>query len=173
MDAKKFSLIVLGALILGVGVWYYFGSDGKLIKNTRDRVENEGATNGFRLGANAIYVSDQIPGREVLVGFAALGEPGFVVIREVDDGTSRGIVGVSGLVPAGESGNVPPIVLSREARHGETLVAVLYRDDGDGVFNPSKDLPTTDDNNEPFAMQFMIDEDAEWGGEVNPVRSPP
>lgn len=168
MDAKKNSLIIIGVIILGVGVWYYFGYGGLLKKVAENKhAENEKSAEGFRLGANAIYVQDQAPGRKVLVGFAALGEQGFVVIREIDDGMSGEVVGVSELLPAGESGNIPPVMLSREARHGETLIAILHRDDGDGVFDPMKDAPITDENGEPFAMQFMIDRDAADAGEIN------
>ena len=117
-------------------------------------------------GKNAIYVPDVMPATNVNVGFANFGDGGYVVIHEDNDGKPRAIVGNSTLLSQGENKNCE-VMLSRESVDGETLYAMLHSDNGDGVFNPADDPPTTDDQGNIVLMKFQIRVDAEEPGEVS------
>ena len=86
-----------------------------------------------------------------------------MVIHEAKDARVGGVIGESDLLAAGEAKKLPPILLSRKTLDGETLFAMLHRDNGDKTFNPQDDVPITDTDSEsnPFIMmQFMIDKEA-------------
>lgn len=163
---KRFLILLLVILtILGAVVGYYLRS-GSLQKGGKAVVEKP-SPNAFRIGSNSIYMADQLPGREVKVSFVSLEKDGFVVIHENKDGKPGQAIGVSSLLPAGETKNILPIALSRQVLHGETFWVALHGDDGDGTFDPFKDSFLTDTLNQPVMMQFMIDKEAQEPGEVN------
>ena len=99
---------------------------------------------GLAIGANVIYVAEQAPSRTLSVALVRLEKPGFVAVHEDDAGAVGGILGASGLLPAGETNNLESIPLSRLTRDGETLYVMLHLDDGDGVFDAVKDKPVLD-----------------------------
>ena len=155
-----------------VGAVLFFRGDRKEPTPTGD-------TSGLIVGRNAIYVAEQAPSRTVLVAVARLEKPGFVVIHEDNAGPLRRsfneaskpgkILGTSGVLPAGETKNLTPIALSRMTKDGETLYAMLHFDDGDGVFDPSKDKPAIDSiSKEPVMMIFTVSTDASAPAAVNP-----
>lgn len=141
MNVKLFLLLIV-AFVLAAGIGYYK------------------TTSGLLLGQNAIYVQDQAPGQSVTVAFATLEEAGFVVIHEAKDDNIGAVIGKSNLTPGGEAENLPPITLSRKTLDGETLFAMLHRDNGDKTFNAKEDAPITDNEGNPFMMQFIIDKEA-------------
>ena len=158
---EKMFLVAVGIVALGIGAWYYFwfaDSSKKTVQSpypVSDHIKSN-----LRLNANAIYVPDQEPGEKVFIGFAGLREAGFVVIREAEGGSAGAVIGRSNLLQAGNSGSMPPITLSRRALDGETFIAMLYRDNGDGIFDPEKDSPAIDTEGKPIAMEFAIDREA-------------
>src|SRR3989338_264490 len=162
MSKILISIMTVALLAVGVGYFFWYADDSRqenpLVEPTP---ENSEEASGLRIGSNAIYVPDQLPGKEVVIGFVSLEAEGFVAVYEAVDEKPGTLVGSSGLLPAGETGNnIPPISLVREMVHGETFIAALYRDNGNGVFDPAQDAPITDEDGESFAMQFMIDRDA-------------
>ncbi len=159
MNAKFFLLLVV-ALTLVAGIGYYF--------RYYPFSKTEKTSSGLFLGQNAIYVQDQPPGQTITIAFASLEKDGFVVIHEGKDAKVGAVIGKSSLLPRGEAENLSPIVLSRKTLDGETLFAILHRDNGDKTFNSQDDIPITDSEGNPFMMQFMIDKDAvQRPGEVN------
>ncbi len=155
----KVLFLLIAVFTLGIGFSYYFGY--KIgFENTKE------TTSGFRLGANAIYVPDQIPGEKIAVSFAAFEADGFVVIHEEKNGNPGAVIGKSRLLSAGDNENFS-IPISRMSQDGETLFAMLHRDDGDQVFNSANDLPITNKDGEPFMMQFIIDKDAVEPGVIS------
>jgi hypothetical protein len=130
-------------------------------------VPTDESQSGLMIGKDAIFVSDQEPSDHVAVGFAVLGKPGFVVIYDEKDEKLARILGASPLLPPGETSNLRPIFLSRKTVNGEMLSAVLYSDDGDGVFDSAKDIPVQDVLGEPLLMHFSIDEEAKTPDAVN------
>lgn len=122
---------------------------------------------GLRIGSNALYVPEQLPGTTISVGFAALAVPGFVVIHEGADERVGAIVGASSFLPADETQSGVSITLSRPIREAEEFFAMLHQDDGDGVFDASRDVPVKDEQGNVIEMRFGVSADAEAGGEVS------
>ncbi len=148
----KFFLLLIFALTLVVSIGYYF--------RYYPFSKTDKISSGLLLSQNAIYVQDQPPGQTITVTFAALEEAGFVVIHEGKDAGVGAVIGKSNLLLRGETENLPPIVLSRKTLDGETLFAMLHRDNGDKTFNMQEDIPITDSEADPLMMQFMIDKEA-------------
>lgn len=168
MDTKTFAFILIVA-VAGIGVGYYVGYDIGFKRAAEGvSIEDDGmtgkegggvTTGSMRVGKNALYVSDQMPGNMVVVEFVNFAENGFVVVHESKVGKPGVILGKSALVPAGGDQKIT-ISLSRVSRDGEELVAMLHRDDGDGVFDAAKDAPVKDDTGNTIMMPFSISRDA-------------
>jgi hypothetical protein len=123
---------------------------------------------GFVIGANAIYVAEQGPSQTLSVALVRLEKPGFVAIHEDAAGAVGGILGVSGVLPAGETNNLEPIPLSRLTRDGETLYIMLHFDDGDGIFDAVKDKPVLDPVSAlPMMMIVTVSADTTDSSAVN------
>lgn len=122
-------------------------------------VDNSMSTNPLLIGNDAIYVPDQKPGKTVEIHTVVMSDKGFVAIHQDSNGKPGAIIGTSKLLPmAGSEGVV--ITLSRETRNQEVLFAVLHKDDGDGVFNATKDLIVRDDADAEVMIRFTIDVNA-------------
>ena len=138
------------------------------------RADNEGSDTpqdsaGLVIGANVIYVAEQAPLRTLSVALVRLEKPGFVVVHEDVAGAVGGILGTSGVLPAGETNNLESIPLSRLTRDGETLYVMLHLDDGDGIFNAVKDKPVLDAISAlPMMMIVTVSVDAIEPSAVNP-----
>lgn len=108
------------------------------------------------VSANFVNVSSQKPGSAVTIDFVEIEKPGFVVIRADKSGALGEILGESALLPAERSEKIR-IDLFRPMREGETLRAALYADDGDDIFDASKDGPFLDAvTNSPIYMVFTV-----------------
>lgn len=112
----------------------------------------------MRVGRNAIYVPDQAPAGSVAVGFAVLAEPGFVVIRDDEEGPGR-VLGASRLLSTGETRDFA-VSLDEPTSAGHYFAA-LYRDDGDERFEADEDAPVRDADGSAMMMRFLVAEDAE------------
>ena len=148
-------IIILAVIALGIGYWQ---------KNRPGPSQSADDSSTLVVGKNAIYVAEQKPGRNVIVEFALLDTPGFVVIRENQNSHPGPVLGVSPRLAAGENQAVV-IPLSRAVKNQEELTAQLYRDNGNGIFYPATDLPVLE-NGEPMMMGFVIDEGAAEAGEI-------
>lgn len=120
----------------------------------------------LQIGDTALYVADQRPGNSVMVNFASFAEPGFIVVRENDDGNFGRILGNSKVQPAGESRGIF-IGLIRSVLSGESFSALIYEDSGDGVFTPGIDVPAKDEEGNVIFMIFNIDRSAPVNQEIN------
>jgi hypothetical protein len=128
-----------------------------------------GDSSGLIIGENAIYVAAQPPGHSVSVSMVRLKRPGFVVIHEDRAGAPGKILGVSSLLPAGDTENLQPITLSRVTRDGETIYAMLHFDDGDGKFDVANDKAVLDSvGGEPMLMVVTVSNEAAEPGITNP-----
>lgn len=166
MDTKKlliFILLILGIItiiILGSVLFFIDDNDEKL--NINDQ-------SGLIISNNAIYVADQIPGDNILVQVAHLEKPGFVVIHEDNNGAPGKILGVSSLLGAGETKNLPSINLFRATKDNETIYAMIHLDNGDGKFDVTNDKPALDSiGGVPVMMIVTISKDATEPKATNP-----
>ncbi len=158
------TLVVLVVIVaIAFGAAFFFQGDN----NTEPVSTSDSA--GLIIGRNAIYVAEQSPSRTVSVAVARLENSGFVAIHEDNADKPGKILGVSSVLPAGETKNLTPIALSRVTKDGETLYAMIHPDDGDGVFDPVKDNPAQDSlSSESVMMIFTVSMDAIEPEAVNP-----
>ena len=94
-------------------------------------------------GAISLNVSEQLPGLVVSVDYVELGARGFVVIREGSRDGFGLVLGTSSVLPIGRIEGIT-ILLARPMREDEVFAAVLYADDGDGVYRDGIDEPILD-----------------------------
>ncbi len=153
---QRKTLISLGVVVAVAALLLTYQRQGQDSGN----VGKSDSESGLITGKNAIYVSDQPPSDKIEIGFVVLEKSGFIAIHAGENGNPAGILGVSNLIPAGETSSLQPIPLSGATQDGETLFAMLHFDDGDGVFDPSKDTPVRDVLGEPLMMEFSIDREA-------------
>jgi hypothetical protein len=117
------------------------------------------ASSKMMVGSHAVVMTDQKPGKEVVVSAVVLGNPGFVVIHEDTNGQPGPVIGYSSLLSTGET-KVIKISLNREVKDGERLYAMLHLDNGDGKFDASTDAPATDVNGDIIFQNFAVSKDA-------------
>jgi hypothetical protein len=92
---------------------------------------------------DSFTVSEQQPGTSVRVDFTTLMMPSFIVIQKNFGGELGEIIGSSALLAGGYTENID-VPLTMSTVRGETYFAVLYQDDGDGVFAKGVDIPLYD-----------------------------
>jgi len=112
-------------------------------------------------GENALYIADQVPGKEVLINTVVLQKPGYVVIHKADESGQPGeVIGNSSLLNPSDISTT--IDLKEDIASGEVYFAMLHTDDGDGVFSfPGSDSPVTDNQGQVVMMQFKADPNAD------------
>ncbi|MBI2064201.1 MAG: hypothetical protein HYT66_00615 [Candidatus Yanofskybacteria bacterium] len=124
---------------------------------------------GLIVRENAIYVAEQPPSNTVSVAVVRLEKPGFAVVHEDVNEVPGGILGASALIAPGETKNSLPVTLSRSTLDGETIYVMLHFDNGDGIFDATKDKPVVDPvTNEPMMMIVVTSKDATEPDAVNP-----
>jgi hypothetical protein len=105
---------------------------------------------------DSFSISPQAPGMVVTVDFVSVEAPSILVIQKKNE-EGPGLVYGVGLIPSGYLESLP-IALVQPMFIGETFYAILYRDDGDGLFTPGKDLPVYDDSSgiAPLQQSFSV-----------------
>lgn len=155
-------------LIVGVIIAVTAGATFFLLGGVKPP-DTGGNSSGLIVGKNAIYVAEQVPSKTVSVAVVHLEAPGFVVIHEDTAGVPGAILGISVLLPAGETKGPVLISLSRMTKDDETIYAMLHLDDGDGVFDAGGDKPAKDlMGGEPAMMVVTVSADATEPEAVNP-----
>lgn len=91
----------------------------------------------------------------ILIKKVFLSKPSFIVIQDLDRETRElnSIWAVSDLLPAGKHENIS-IPLNHEP--SQVLFAVLYEDDGDGIFNDKLDMPILNGDGNNVMTQFNL-----------------
>lgn len=82
-------------------------------------------------------IPTQAPGNVVVVDFASFTEQTFLVIQKDRQGTPGEVIGVSQVLNGQLEGI--EIALMQKLLKDETYFATAYRDNGDGIYTPSKD----------------------------------
>lgn len=113
--------IVIAILIAG-GAFWYLNKEAAVVR-----------------GEDAVLLQDQPADEEVIVSYARLSKPGYVVVYETNANGDRETVGQSEYLEAGEHRNV--VVTRSQARTGNpgSLSAVVVADDGDGSYDAAGD----------------------------------
>lgn len=101
---------------------------------------------------NEVRVKDQTAGEKVFLSQVSFMQSGWVAVRDVVDGAYGNILGAARFDTGVWQGEV---LLLRPTVPGNNYVAVMYADDGDGVFDHQKDsLILSEDA--PVGMFFSV-----------------
>lgn len=103
---------------------------------------------------DSILVNSHTPAKMVVVDSATLSKPGFVAIEEIENGQMGTVLGASELLSADTHENLT-VSLSRKTKEEDVLLAVIYLDNGDGVFTES-DETAKDESGNPILAQFRV-----------------
>jgi hypothetical protein len=119
---------------------------------------NEDASMMMQMSADSVPmdslgIGTQMPGKTFLVDFASLNQSGFLAIQEYINGEMGEIVGVSPLLVAGLTEQIE-ISLTITTQADQTFYAVLYYDDGDGLFDKELDTMVLDSAGLPLQQLF-------------------
>lgn len=106
--------------------------------------------------SNSVSVSDQTAGQAVTIETVNLKESGYVVIHEDAKGSPGKVIGNSDALNTGSHNNLS-VNLTRTAKEGEVLYAMLHSDDGDGTYGfPDEDLPIKDEQGKVVLQKFTV-----------------
>lgn len=123
-----------------------------------DEIESPPTTSAMWAEPNGVVVTNQRPGREVLVSALILEQDGWVVIHREENNNPGKIIG-SYAVRAGEA-NQLSVSLDEATEDGSGYYAMLHVDNGDAQFNPAEDIPVQSMLGGPVVARFMADADA-------------
>ncbi len=104
-----------------------------------------------------IYIGKKNPGRDIDIDVVILKKGGFVIIYENTFEPTGELLAISKYLSAGEHTKIL-LRLFREARDGEVFTAMLHADDGDKIFDLSKDAPVRDDKGEGIYTELVIED---------------
>lgn len=112
-----------------------------------------------------VAVGIHTPAKTVVVDKVTLKKSGFVVIHEDTKGQAGGILGASGLLQEGTHENIV-IELTRKTVEGESFIAMIHTDNGDGKFDPTVDEPAKDESGVVSQATFQVSQDSGSGFQV-------
>lgn len=105
---------------------------------------------------NGIKAYNQLPEKTVYVSEILLERPGYIVIFQADaQGKPDKMLGYGGVFKAGRYPNIT-MMLKEETKEGDTLLAVLYIDNGDGLYKENEELPVKDEKGNQVMAKFSI-----------------
>jgi|TARA_Y100000310_G_scaffold345555_1_gene466498 hypothetical protein len=148
---KRIIIALISGVIIGAGaVWVLMAQiidreiprdedETELISDSND--VNISVTSGAQMESARIVVGVQLFGKSVRLQEVALPESSWVAIHEDVDGKLGNILGAQRFDQGVHSGTVD---LLRETVGESLYYAVVYRDDGDKVFNLDADAPAVD-----------------------------
>jgi hypothetical protein len=161
---QSFSLGIIFGVVL-TGAWFL--GNGKPAESTSADIPLALATTSASTAATpaantpdasgAVSVSDQKAGMTVLVESVTVPPPGvWVAVREV---TASGLGNILGAALAKGPRSSFPVPLLRATEPGNAYAVELYRDDGDGLFDPNSDSAYVDfATSDPVIAQFTTTE---------------
>ncbi len=166
-------------LIVGLVIGWFIGSSGPSTSADSKEIINDDSQEELELSAtvdrnekisdalftnsslsqesdSAILVNDQGAGSVVTVASVETDASVWVVVREDKDGVVGNILGAS-RVDSGASNNIV-VNLLRPTIAGQTYRIVLFRDNGDSLFDYKVDVPMTSEGvliSRPFTVSFQ------------------
>lgn len=140
------AVVIIALIVLG---FYMFS--GKGTTTTETPTTETPDTGSVAASANRVVVADQFPGNIVYLSSVQLAQPGWVVIHKDNAGTPGAIIGYAWF----EKGiNPGKITLTEKTVEGGVYYAMVHTDDGDKVFDASKDLPLKDAKGDIIMKMF-------------------
>lgn len=128
--------IIIIIVLLVLGTWLIVRN------NDTETMPEENTETTMNTVENKLAVKDQFPGDIAFVSDLSLRDAGFVAIHKDNAGAPGEIIGTKYF----EKGStvVGQVNLTQKTENGKTYYAMLHTDDGDKVFDASKDLPAKD-----------------------------
>lgn len=102
-----------------------------------------------------LIVTAHTPANTAVVDKVTLQTSGFVVIHEEKDGQPGEIIGASTLLTPGTHENVI-VQLKRKTLAREKLVAMVHKDNGDGIFDGATDAEDKDESGKNLQAAFQV-----------------
>jgi hypothetical protein len=131
------AIVIVALIVVGIVVM----SRDNTPSTDVDVVDTTDNTNAPVSRAANIIVSDQYPGNVVYVSSVSTDKAGWVVIHKNANGVPGAVIGSvyvnPGIAPA-------KVNLTESMTDGSMYYAMLHEDDGDKVFNATKDKSMTD-----------------------------
>ncbi len=118
---------------------FYDSAEAPAMNKRSIQMSDPSATMMMNGAESSFEIDSQLPGDVVLVNFLSLSEAGFIVVQEYLPEGPGEVLGTSPLLTTGLLEQFE-ISLDVATKPGQTLYAVLYLDNGDGVFSPDSDL---------------------------------
>lgn len=147
------TVIVIIVLII-IGIFVFSGNE---TVTPVDNTQNTPTDTNNTIGLNRIVMNDQYPGNVVYLSSVQLEKTGWVSIHADNAGKLGEVIGSAKF----EKGIAPgKVTLTKSTVEGGTYYAVLRFDDGDGIFNATKDLPVKDSKGNDIIRLFRVTESA-------------
>ena len=160
-STKKLASIAVITFFAGaLAMWLAGGRNARVIVVGEDANNDAQTTDMANTIADSIpgdasgtlQVRNQPPGDSVLIDAVILAQNGWVVIHEDRDGQPGNILGARRLGEGSHTGE--QVALLRGTIGGLIYYAMLHNEDGDGVFDHTKDLPLRNESDEIIMAQF-------------------
>ena len=129
-------IVIIILIVIGFMV---FGNKGAQVPPVTDNTSAAPATQSNNV--NRIVMSDQYPGNVVYLSSVQMQNAGWVAIHKDNNGQPGAIIGYTRFDAGINTGKV---TLTQPTVEGGTYYAMLHNDDGDGVFDATKDAPLKD-----------------------------
>lgn len=140
-------------VLIGLGIYFWGGSPSTSTDTTDTTNPVVNQQNGE---LNRIIVTDQFPGNIVYITTVQLAQPGFVAIYADNAGKPGTFIGSQyfdkGIGPG-------KVTLTQSTIDGSTYYAVLVADDGDKIFDASKDTTVKDSKGMVIMKSFKATSD--------------
>jgi hypothetical protein len=105
-------------------------------------------------GNAGVLVQDQSADTDIRIDKVVLPQEGFVAIHADAGGVPGAVVATSGVLSSGEQ--TVTITSDKALNSGGVYYAVVYVDDGDGVFQTPQDTALTDEQGSVVSMSFLV-----------------
>lgn len=149
----KLHIILCSLLLIGIAGFWFFGSQSDET-NDSDSELSPKSVNVIRDNLQAqLFVSAQSNTKTVIVSEAVLTQPGYMVVREVINGTAGQIVEISSYLDSGTYSNIE-IPLGEFYSGENELMVLIYEDAGSDQVLNDLDQPFVDGNGN-FVARFV------------------
>ncbi len=128
-------LVIVALIVLG---YYMFKGDAVPVGPDGEKIDNGLVAGG---DVNRVVVTDQFPGNIVYLSSVQFTKPGFVAIHKDNSGQPGEVIGSQYFDKGINPGR---ITLTTSTVESGVYYAVMYTDDGDRIFDASKDMPIKD-----------------------------
>lgn len=141
-------IVIIVLIVIGILV---FGGKGSENGDVSDVTDTDTSSNIDTTAPNRITMTDQYPGNVVFLSSVQLEKPGYVAIHEDASGKPGKVIGYAKFDKGINPGR---ITLTSPLIDGKMYYAILHNDDGDNVFDETKDAAIKDANGNVIMKTF-------------------